>query len=371
MSRRAPSPKVRVAIVGLGSIGADDQPNDEVPLNSPGTPTSHASALASLPGIEVVAAADVLPAARERFERGWRNRWPDIHVYASHDELLEAETVDLLTVATPDHLHGQILRDAMQAGIRFIFAEKPLVTDLAEADHVVAVAKRTGTAIQVNYTRRFRPEFRAAMDEVTSGAIGRLSQIVIRNGGPRAMLFRNTTHFIDLACYYARGEPQWVVADLDEGFAAYGRDYAGDGGSDAALEPGSNIYIAFEHGVRAFISDRKDAHRDQTLLLVGDAGSLSLTSNGLIVATRDAQGMVERRISPPEMVGGIRAGLQELLRVRSHGGDLSSSAANARKSVAIAEAVLASQAEGNNRMDVRPMSLLGMETGSTAVRALA
>lgn len=368
---RASSPKVRVAIVGLGNIGAGDQPSDEVPANAPGTPISHASALASLPEIEVVAAADVSPAARDRFERGWRSRWPDIHIYPGHGELLDAEVVDLLTVATPDHLHGQIILDAMRAGIRFIFAEKPLVTDLAEGDDLVDMADRTGTAIQVNYTRRFRPEFQAAMTEVTSGSIGRLSQIVIRNGGPRAMLFRNTTHFIDLACYYARSDPRWVVADLDEGFGGYGRGYAGDGGNDASLEPGSNIYLAFDNGVRAFISDRKDALRDQTLLLVGDSGSISLASNGLIVASRDDQGIVERRIAPREMVGGIRAGLQDVLRVRSDGGSLASSAASARESVAIIEAVLASQADGNNRVDVRPRPIPTSEPDASAVRALA
>lgn len=362
---------VRVAIVGLGDIGAGDQPSDEEPASSPGTPTSHASALASLPEIEVVAAADVSPAARDRFDRNWRSRWPDIRIYSGHNELLESEAIDLLTVATPDHLHGQILVDTMRAGIRFIFAEKPLVTDLTEADHLIDVADRMGTAIQVNYTRRFRPEFLAAMNEVTSGSIGRLSQIVIRNGGPRAMLFRNTTHFIDLACYFARSDPRWVVADFDEGFGAYGRHYAGNGGTDASLEPGANIYVAYDDGIRAFISDRKDAHRDQTLLLIGDSGSASLASNGLIVASRDDQGVVERRIMPPAMVGGIRAGLQDLLRVRSSGGELTSPATSARNSVAIIEAALASQADGNNRVDVQPRPAPTPMPDAATVRASA
>ena len=67
-----------------------------------------------------------------------------------------------------------------------------------EADRIVAAAKAAGTKIDVNYTRRWMPEWVEARRLVRQGAIGPLSQIVAVVGGPRAMLFRNHTHVIDL-----------------------------------------------------------------------------------------------------------------------------------------------------------------------------
>ena len=359
---------VGAAIVGLGAMGASQPPHGRHRATESGLPQSHASALAAIGGVEVVAVADVSADARNRFLDTWGGRWPNVRTFADHRELLAHVTPDLVTVATPDHLHRSIIVDSIDAGSRLIFAEKPLVTDLVEANDIVALAAVTGASIQVNYTRRFRPEFQAAQRELQSGSIGPLSQIVMRNGGPRAMLFRNTSHFVDLACYFAASRPEWVVADFDEGFERYGRTYGAEGGADPALEPGSNLYIAFEGAARAFICDRKSAYREQTVSLIGDAGSITLSSAGVVMTFDDGDGPVQRPITIGSINLGVQVAIEDLLRARFGTWDLTSPAKEAWKSVAIIDAALASQAEGNSRVAISYPSNVGMQ-GRRRIRA--
>ena len=77
-----------------------------------------------------------------------------------------------------------------------------------------------GTIVNINYTRRFLPEWVEARRMIADGELGRLSQIVVQMGGPRAMLFRNHTHAIDLIMYLAGAAPEWVIAELEPGFEA-------------------------------------------------------------------------------------------------------------------------------------------------------
>ena len=101
--------------------------------------------------------------------------------------------------------------------MRGIFCEKPIATTLEDADAIVSAVRAAGVAMNVNYTRRWFPEFVEARRIIRSGEIGRLSQIVIEMGGPRSMLFRNHTHSLDLVNFLADSEPVWVWADFEPG----------------------------------------------------------------------------------------------------------------------------------------------------------
>jgi predicted dehydrogenase len=49
--------------------------------------------------------------------------FPELRTYSSHTEMLANEQLDLLTVATSDHRHADIVVDAANAGVRGIFCE--------------------------------------------------------------------------------------------------------------------------------------------------------------------------------------------------------------------------------------------------------
>ena len=345
----------RVALIGLSWISADPAGAASDPALGTAVPYSHASALAALEGVRVVAGCDIVPAAREQFLERWGPRWPGLKVYEDYHEMLAAQRPDVVGIATPDHLHGAPVRAAIEAGARAILCEKPLAVSLAEADALIAAVEGAGVIMNVNYTRRWMPDWVEARRLVRQGGLGKLSQIVAQSGGPRAMLFRNHTHVIDLVCYLADSEPEWVIAELQAGFEGYGTAYRGDGGGDPATEPGGNYYIAFENGVRAYVTGHKDTMPpDVVVHLLGGGGRLVIDLEGMrlhsIVSEdiRTKPGVPTiRPVTPAWTVSGMQAAWRELLDALDHGGELTSPPRSARRTVAVTEAILLSQQRGS------------------------
>ncbi len=211
----------------------------------------------------------------------------------------------------------------------------------------------------IDYTRRWMPEFVEARRLARSGAIGRLSQIVIQTGGPRAMLYRNHTHVIDLLSYFADAEPDWVMAELEPGFDGYGTAYRGDGGGDPATEPGANYYVGFTNGVRAYVTGMKDTIPEMRVDLNGPEGRLSLDFEGLRLTTVRSDDLRTKpvvtrveRITPAWTVAGIQAAVLDLIGELEAGRPTASPPETARHAVAITQAILESQAQGNRPVKV-------------------
>jgi predicted dehydrogenase len=348
----------RVALIGLSWITADPAGKPSHPVLGTAIPYSHASALAAIPGVEIVAGCDIVEGARDRCIDRWGPRWPGLATYADYRAMLEQERPDVVLVATPDHLHAEPVLAAIEAGVKGILCEKPLATSLADADRIVAAAEAAGTVINVNYTRRWMPEFVEARRIVADGEIGKLSQIIAQIGGPRAMLFRNHTHVIDLIQYLAGSAPEWVIGELEPGFEDYGLTYRGDGGNDPDTEPGANYYVAFENGVRAYVSGMKDTiAAEMVIILVGPEGRVVLDLEGLrihLMANTDVRTTAGvpsiRPVSPKWTVAGFQAAWLDLFAALDTGRPVQSPPQSARQTVALTEAILLSQQRGNVRV---------------------
>ena len=193
--------KHRVAVIGCTGVG-----------------TRHASGLVGLPHADLVAACDLSQEVLNEFKKHWQDTWPDIVLYKDHRDLLEKENLDIVTVATSDHRHADLVVDAAAAGVRGIFCEKPMATNLTDADRMLAAVEQHHTILSIDHTRRWLPLWRHTREMVARGDIGPVQYLVGTLNGPRAMLFRNGTHLIDAICYFAAADPEWVVAELEAGY---------------------------------------------------------------------------------------------------------------------------------------------------------
>ena len=72
----------------------------------------------------MVAVCDLQEAVLERFRAVWGTP-ARVETYADHREMLEQEDVEVLSVVTSDHRHGQIVIDAAEAGSRPSCARSP------------------------------------------------------------------------------------------------------------------------------------------------------------------------------------------------------------------------------------------------------
>ncbi len=219
----------RVGIVGASGITI------KTPLSAPPRPLdkellmSHVGSLSIMTDMEVVAICDIIPDALDQFKESWGTRWPEARTYSDYREMLSNENLDILTVATPDHRHTQIVIDGARSGVSGIFCEKPMATTIEDADAMIAACEENGVKMSIDHTRRWLPLFHKVRDTIRQGTIGPLTSLTAVLGGPRAMLFRNGTHLIDAICFFAEATPTMVSALLEDGFDLWDR-YRGDGG---------------------------------------------------------------------------------------------------------------------------------------------
>jgi predicted dehydrogenase len=146
---RTMSRGVRVAIAGAGFIGA-----------------VHARS-ARLAGARLVGVAASSPARSERAAA----RLGAERAFASAEELVGAEDVDVVHICTPNHLHRPLAEAALAAG-KHVICEKPLALDALGAQALVDAAIDAGREAAVPFVYRYYPTVREARERVRTGAIG-------------------------------------------------------------------------------------------------------------------------------------------------------------------------------------------------------
>lgn len=86
--------------------------------------------------------------------------------YTNMKEMLEKENLDAISIATSDPYHFDPLKEAIEAGIKNIFVEKPLATTVEEAEEIVRLAETHGTKIMVDFHKRWDPAYNNMRDLV-------------------------------------------------------------------------------------------------------------------------------------------------------------------------------------------------------------
>jgi predicted dehydrogenase len=346
-------PTYKAVIVGLTGIGAR-RPSEPGALPVYGTmPRSHAAAYHRHPQTEVVAVCDIRPDALTGFQREWADVWPAVRVYTDYRAMLAAEKPDLVSVCTPDHLHADITVDAASGGAKAILCEKPIATTLADADRMIAAAAANGALLSIEHTRRWSPIFLKARELIRSGDFGPLRGITANMYSPRAMLFRNGTHLMDMICFFAEADPAWVFAELEEGFDHF-TEYKSDGGHDPRTDPAASAYIHFANGVRAYYNSLKIPMPGSQFELVCDKARIEVSDRELTVIHGLGHGEWARATLPVDdyMYTYQLAAVAELIQVLEQGGSLISPANEARKTLAIMLAMLKSHELGNVRVNL-------------------
>ncbi|OIV38991.1 oxidoreductase [Mangrovactinospora gilvigrisea] len=91
--------------------------------------------------------------------------------YASLEELLADDSVAVVHVCTPNHLHAEQAERALDAG-RHVVCEKPLGVSAAEAERLAAAAERAGKVAAVPFVYRYHPLVRELRARRESGEFG-------------------------------------------------------------------------------------------------------------------------------------------------------------------------------------------------------
>ena len=87
-----------------------------------------------------------------------KKKYPKAKVYATVDELLNDDSVNLVVVASPNPTHFDYAQRALLAG-KHVIVEKPFTTTSADAARLISVAQKVGRVVAPFHNRRWDSEF--------------------------------------------------------------------------------------------------------------------------------------------------------------------------------------------------------------------
>ena len=132
---------------------------------------------------DVFELAGIYDIKKERCELAEKN---GIHAYASREELLADPRIELVTVATPNDVHEEIVVAALKAG-KNVISEKPVTLSLDSLERMIAVAESCGKLFTVHQNRRFDVDYLAMKQIHDSGEIGEVINLESRIHGSRGI----------------------------------------------------------------------------------------------------------------------------------------------------------------------------------------
>lgn len=179
-NRRAPSARIRLGVVGLGSRGfnlLDD--------------------FLKQPSCEIVALGDVdefhhrdqpwgkgKTFGRQPAEQHVRKVYgaqagdDSVSVYSDYRELIARKDIDAVVIATPDHWHALCTYEALRAG-KDVYCEKPITHLFAEGQAIVAEVARQKAVFQTGSQQRSDPLFQKLVELVHNGVIGDVTSVEV------------------------------------------------------------------------------------------------------------------------------------------------------------------------------------------------
>lgn len=149
---------IRVGIIGAGLFGQ-----------------RHARVFSAMPGVDVTAIADLDEQKGQPVAERYSARF-----YTQYQDLMESADTDALVIATPDAMHYSIAMEALRTN-QAILLEKPMTTDLAEAEAIYSAAMARGQGLfMLGHIHRFDPRYYGAHQRIQEGFIGQVVHVNIR-----------------------------------------------------------------------------------------------------------------------------------------------------------------------------------------------
>ena len=144
---------LRIGIVGAGGMGM-----------------AHAAAISELGEFELAGLCDV---DHEKVEAAAAKI--GVPAFTDHAELIRADRLDAVLVATPHYFHPPVVEYAFANGLH-VMCEKPIAVHVRDAQRMIDAHAGSGVQFGVMFQMRTNPLFRTVHELVASGALGELQR---------------------------------------------------------------------------------------------------------------------------------------------------------------------------------------------------
>ncbi|MDR1465812.1 MAG: Gfo/Idh/MocA family oxidoreductase [Oscillospiraceae bacterium] len=110
-----------------------------------------------------------------------------IYTFPSREALLSDPRVELVTVATPNDSHKEIVLNALHHG-KHVICEKPVtIASSADLEEMIAAAEQAGRLFTVHQNRRWDPDYLTAKEILEGNPLGRVFNVESRVHGSRGV----------------------------------------------------------------------------------------------------------------------------------------------------------------------------------------
>ncbi|MGX1265151.1 putative dehydrogenase [Rossellomorea marisflavi] len=105
--------------------------------------------------------------------------------YTDYKDLLKDESIEAVSVCTPNALHAPISIAALKAG-KHVLCEKPMATSTEEAQAMIDAANEAGRKLMIGHNQRFVPSHQKAKEIISKGEAGKIYSFrtAFGHGGP-------------------------------------------------------------------------------------------------------------------------------------------------------------------------------------------
>ncbi len=221
------------------------------------------------------------------------------HWYTDYREVLKRDDIDLVVLGVPNNLHREVTVAAAEAG-KHVVVEKPMATNLAECDEMIAACGIAGVKLMYAEELCFTPKYVRLKQLVSEGALGDVFLIKQseKHDGPHAPWFWDVEQsgggvMLDMGCHgieFARwilGRPPIKSVYCDLKLNMHADKTRGD---DTSI-----LIVDFEGGATAYIEESwaKLGGMDDTAEVHGTGGVAYadlLKGNSIHTYSRDGYG---------------------------------------------------------------------------------
>src|SRR6476619_4148702 len=230
---------IRIGLVGLGTGGR-----------------SLPQAVAKVTGFSFVAAAEF-----------------GIQTFDSIAVMCEREKLDAVYVATPNPYHAEHAITALEHG-KHVMVEKPMALTLEDCDKMIAVAEKNRVKLMVAHTRSFNPPIRQMREIISSGSLGRVTQVHTIRYSPWLLRPREPGEIITElgggVCYRQAPHQVDIARLLGGGLVRSVRAHAGRWSTENSTEGNYSALLQFDGGVTATLIYDGYGYFDDRELIEGD-----------------------------------------------------------------------------------------------------
>ena len=165
----------------------------------------------------------------ERTKNKSKEKYPDVRIVRSFDELIAIPEIELAVINTPDVTHYEYAKKALLAG-KHVVVEKPFVFRVEEGEELIRLAAEKSLLLCVYQNRRWDGDFLTIQKIIQSGVLGQVVEFSSAYQRYRNYIQKDTwkevadsrvgitynlgSHMVDQAVVLF-GMPEAVYADID------------------------------------------------------------------------------------------------------------------------------------------------------------